>query len=132
MSRLVLAFALALFAIASVAACSRVSNTTLVQRSSVDGVDTLHVETTVVRDVATIACLTSRTGQCRVVVFTRRCDLDVALGEGRVGQQCVTRALGRYELRTGERHAVRGLPKGFEQCSSVETMPTPPECDATG
>jgi hypothetical protein len=132
MPRSMRAVALATLALATLTACDRESATTLVQRSTTDGVHTIHVETRVVRDVATFACLTSRTGQCRIVVFIRECDIEVSLGDGTMGQDCTTRALGRFELRTGERHAVRGLPHGFKQCSAVEAMPVPPACDVAG
>jgi hypothetical protein len=119
--------AAALVACLLLPACDRLSHTSISQRSTADGVDLLHVETEVVRDVATLRCLASRSGQCRIVLYTRRCEYDVSLREGRLGERCETRALGRYDLAIGQVREVRGLPKGFRQCSSPEG-PMPADC----
>jgi hypothetical protein len=128
MTRLIFAFALALLTVATLSACDKLSRTTMSHKSSQDGVDTIHVQTEVVRDVATFRCIASRSGTCRIVVYTRRCEVDVSLREARMDEQCVTTALGGYELRTGERRAVTGLPKGFKECVSPDAMPVAAEC----
>jgi hypothetical protein len=109
-------------------ACDRLSHTTISQRSSRDGVDTIHTEVEIVRDLATFRCLSSRTGRCGIVVYTRACSTEVSLREGRLDEHCATRALGRYDLRVGETKAVRRLPAGFAHCSSAAGVTVPDDC----
>jgi hypothetical protein len=109
-------------------ACDRLSHTTISQRSYADGVDTIHTVTEVVRDVATFRCLASRSGKCRIVVYSRTCDVDVSLREGKLDEHCDTRALGRYDLRIGEARAMRNLPADFHHCSAADGVVVPDDC----
>jgi hypothetical protein len=117
-----------LAAVACVSGCNRLERTTMSHRSSEDGVYTIHVQTTVEANRATFACLVSRSGTCRILVYSRTCEMDVSLREGRLGEECETRALGMFKLRTGERRVVTGLPKGFRQCVATDAMPSVPGC----
>ena len=128
MLRFSLSLLLALALAATLPACDRIERTTMSHRSSEDGVYTLHVQTTVEANRATIRCLVSRSGTCRVLVYSRTCEMDVSVREGRLGEQCETVALGRFELRTGERRMVTGLPRGFRQCVATDAMPAVPAC----
>jgi hypothetical protein len=128
MQRFAYGYAVAFAAIASVAACDRIDRTTMTYRSSENGVDSVHVRTTVEAGRASFACLASRSGTCRILVYSRTCSVDVSLRKRRVEEQCDTRALGGFELHTGERRAVAGLPKGFRECVSPDAMPAVPGC----
>jgi hypothetical protein len=114
--------------VACVTGCNRLERTTMSHRSSEDGVYTIHVQTTVEANRATFRCLVSRSGTCRILVYSRPCARDVSVREGRLGEACETQLLGRFELRTGERRAVTGLPKGFRECVAAEAMPAMAEC----
>ena len=128
MHRLVFAFALALFAIATLAACNRVPRTMMVHRSSVDGETSIEVRTEIVRDQATFRCVSSRTGQCRIALYARTCRVDVSLREGRVDEQCTVRSLATLEINRGGEKAVQGLPPDFRLCAAPDAMPVAPAC----
>jgi hypothetical protein len=108
--------------------CDRLSHTTISQRSTADGVDTIHTVTEVVRDLATFRCVASRTGQCRIVVYSRTCEAAVSLRAGTLDEHCATRALGRYDLRVGQAKSVRNLPRGFSHCSAADGVVVPDDC----
>jgi hypothetical protein len=109
-------------------ACDNLGHTTITTRSSTDGQDTVHVVTEVVKDVARFQCLSSRSGLCRIVVFTRTCDYEVSVREGRMGERCTTQALARLDVASGETREVRGLPAAIKQCASDDTAPVLAGC----
>jgi hypothetical protein len=109
-------------------ACDGMGHTTITTRSSVDGRDTVHVVTEVVKDVARFRCLASRSGLCRIVVFTRTCNLEVSIRDGAMDERCTTRALARLDVATGATRELRGMPAAIRQCASDVAAPALASC----
>jgi hypothetical protein len=119
---------IALSATLALSACDGVGHTTLVTRTTIDGADTVHVVTDVAKDVARFHCLSSRSGRCRIVVYTRHCEYALAAGSGRLGETCTTQALARLEVDTGATRELHGLPTALRQCASDEATPNLASC----
>ena len=98
--------------------CGDLGRTEYVFRTSADGVDTVHVVTEVVRDLARFRCVSARSGSCSIVVFTRTCEHAVSLREARIDEHCSTRAVAHLDVAAGAVRALRGLPAGFRQCAA--------------
>lgn len=102
---------------AGVAACEKVSSTT-VARSVEDGArnDKSWVRTWV--DRARFECVASTSGACFVVVFASECP----------GDDCRVRVLRDFRLSAGQASDVLNLPPGFRYCLSHDARPVAPAC----
>src|SRR5687768_15182146 len=109
-------------------ACDGMGHTTITTRSSVDGQDTVHVVTEVVRDVARFRCLASRSGLCRIVVFTRTCERELSIRGAKLDERCTSRALARLDVETGATRELRGMPAAIRQCASDAATPALASC----
>jgi hypothetical protein len=104
-------------AVAGVAACEQVPNTT-VARSVEDGA---RVEKSWVRtwkDKARFECVASTSGACRVVVFVSECP----------GGACATRVIREFAVPVGEAADMVRLPAGFRYCLAHGRKPVAPNC----
>ena len=104
-------------AVAGVAACEQVPNTT-VARSVEDGSRLEKSWVRTWRDKARFECVASNSGPCRVVVFVSECP----------GQACSTRVIREFAVPVGEAADMLRLPPGFHYCLSHGRKPVAPAC----
>jgi hypothetical protein len=104
-------------AVAGVAACEQVPNTTIA-RSVEDGprVEKSWVRTW--RDKARFECVASSSGACRVVVFVSECP----------GGACATRVIREFAVPAGQVADMVHLPAGFRYCLAHGRKPVAPNC----
>lgn len=101
--------------------------TTVVARTTVDGVDLLFSRTEVAPGKAHFQCLRSASGRCHYVVFASQCTT-TGTTTGNSGATCSTRALDTFDLAIGQSRDLTTLPADFRQCVSHRAGAMAPDC----
>ncbi|GAB3388724.1 hypothetical protein [Lysobacter fragariae] len=94
--------------------------TTVITRSSVDGVDQLLTQTRVRLGVARFQCVSSRSGECHYALFPTQC----ATRDG----GCRAHPIEQFAMAPGDTREVVGLPKRFDLCVSPDAEFVKPDC----
>lgn len=107
--------------------CNERSKTTVVTRSSIDGVGVSATRATISDALAEFQCIKSRSGDCSYVLFLSDCpapDPD----SGRRAAPCSARPIGQFVLSAGKSKQIAGLPRGFRFCVGHGAKPVAPGC----
>lgn len=116
-SRHVIALLLIALSAVGLAACDKLTSTTIVRTLQDDARDDRSWAKTW-KDRAEFRCLASTSGNCLVVVFVRDCP----------GAGCATRVLKEFALPAGTSRTVTDLPRGFKHCVAHDAKPVAPTC----
>ncbi|MFC3552465.1 hypothetical protein ACFOLC_15785 [Lysobacter cavernae] len=101
--------------------------TTVVARTTVDGVDQLFSRTEVAPGKAHFQCLRSASGRCHYALFASQCTLSGST-TGSAGATCSTRPLDTFDLAIGQTRDLSSLPADFRQCVSHRAGAMAPDC----
>lgn len=101
--------------------------TTVVARTTVDGVDLLFSRTEVAPGKAHFQCLRSASGRCHYAVFASQCTTTGST-TGSTGASCTTRPLDSFDLAIGQSRDLTTLPADFRQCVSHRAGTMMPDC----
>ena len=101
--------------------------TTLVTRTTADGIDTVHSETRITADIARFECIRSASGRCHYTLFPREC-ASVPMQDA---SKCTSRPAEQFVLAAGDHREVVGL-SPFELCVSHEAGAVAPDCKPRG
>lgn len=101
--------------------------TTVVARTTVDGVDLLFSRTEVAPGKAHFQCLRSASGRCHYVLFASQCT-SIGSTTGSSGATCTTRPLEHFDLAIGQARDLTSLPADFRQCVSHRAGAMAPDC----
>lgn len=107
--------------------CNERSKTTVVTRSTIDGVSVSSTRTTISEGLAEFQCIKSRSGNCSYVLFLSDCPV-ADPDSGKSEAACTTQAVAQFVLTAGKSKQIAGLPKGFKFCVGHMTKPVVPGC----
>lgn len=116
-----------LYSLLTLAGCMDGPGTTLVARTTVNGVDTLFSKTRVAADSARFECIDSASGHCHYALFANSCT-GAATAAGTAASACSTVPAGTLVLATGQSRELAGLPADFRQCVSADARPMSADC----
>jgi hypothetical protein len=103
-----------LYCLTGLFGCHPDTGTTMIARSTINGVDVLFSKTVADHDVARFQCLASRSGRCHYLVYQPRC------ADAPAGGACPRQELDRFDLGVGQTRVLRGLGEDFRQCAAAE------------
>lgn len=97
--------------------------TTILNRATANGTDTIHSETRIKAGVAHFECVSSASGRCHYTLFPR-CP---APRPARADAECSDAPIERFSVRQGASREVVGLPE-FALCVASDDAPLQAGC----
>jgi len=102
------------------------AGTTLVARSTDDGVETLLSKTSIETGKVRFECVRSASGHCHYALFSGACTTSAA------GAHCVHRPAGSFDLPVGQVRERADLPADFRLCVSHRDGVVDADCKPPG
>ncbi|UNK48281.1 hypothetical protein MNR01_10900 [Lysobacter sp. S4-A87] len=102
------------------------TGTTLVARSTDNGVETLLSKTSIETGKVRFECMRSATGHCHYALFTGTCTTSAA------GAHCVHRPAGTFDVQVGQVRDRSDLPADFRLCVSHRSEAVDADCRPAG
>jgi hypothetical protein len=106
------------YLVLSLAGCDHAGRT-IVRHSTVNGVDVIYSQVTVLGAGANFECIQSRSGQCHYAVFKRDCSQQ---------RSCPSAPLKQFAMAVNTKLHVINPPHGFQFCVSAEDKAMTREC----
>lgn len=107
-----------------------IGGSTFVQRSRVDGADSLYSRTTVQAGVARFECVRSASGQCHYTVFARDCAAQSG-GARRAPAACNADSGRHFTVGDGDSRRIVGLQR-FRLCVGPTPQASTSDCAVVG